>query len=144
MGIMEKLVYLRGHPLLGRAARELLLVYGVDFPKEVSLGPELQLQHRGMGTVIHPLTKIGRGVTLYHQVTIGRADAHVPWQQSKMVGIEIGDGAVLYPGVKILGGPGVTRVGESAIIAANAVVTCSVPDNEIWGGVPAKKLSDRA
>lgn len=143
MGIIEKLVYLRGHPILGRPARELLLLYGIEFPKEVTLGPGLRVQHRGIGTVVHPCTRIGTGVTLYHQVTIGRADAHVPWEHSDMVGIEIGDGAVLYPGAKVLGGPGVTRIGRSAVVAANAVVTRSVPDGEVWGGIPARKLAVR-
>jgi len=37
---------------------------------------------------------------------------------------------------------GVT-IGEGAVIAAGAVVTKSVPSFEIWGGVPAKKISER-
>lgn len=37
---------------------------------------------------------------------------------------------------------GVT-IGTGAVIAAGAVVTKSVPSNEIWGGVPARKISHR-
>jgi acetyltransferase-like isoleucine patch superfamily enzyme len=37
---------------------------------------------------------------------------------------------------------GVT-LGSGAIVAAGAVVTKSVPANEIWGGVPAKKIAER-
>lgn len=143
MGVMEKLVYLRRHPLLGRAARELLLVYGLDFPPEVTLGPDLRLQHRGIGSVIHPATTIGKSVTLYHQVTIGRADAHVHISQSPFQGIVIEDGVILYPGAKILGGPGVTRIGRNSIVAANAVVMQSIPDNEVWVGVPARRATSR-
>lgn len=36
---------------------------------------------------------------------------------------------------------GVT-IGNNSIIAAGAVVTTDVPDNEIWGGIPAKKIKD--
>jgi acetyltransferase-like isoleucine patch superfamily enzyme len=36
------------------------------------------------------------------------------------------------------------RIGRGAIIAAGAVVTKSVPAYEIWGGLPARKLRDRA
>lgn len=36
--------------------------------------------------------------------------------------------------------PGVT-IGDNSIIAAGAVVTKDVPPNEIWGGVPAKKIN---
>jgi len=34
-------------------------------------------------------------------------------------------------------------IGRGAIIAAGAVLTTSVGANEIWGGVPARKLRDR-
>ena len=37
---------------------------------------------------------------------------------------------------------GVT-IGKGAVIAAGAVVTKSVPAYEIWGGIPAKKISQR-
>lgn len=36
------------------------------------------------------------------------------------------------------------EIGDSAIIAAGSVVTKSVPANEIWAGVPAKRISIRA
>jgi galactoside O-acetyltransferase len=39
--------------------------------------------------------------------------------------------------------PGIT-IGEGAVIAAGAVVNRDVPDGEIWGGVPAKKLGEVA
>lgn len=99
--------------------------------------------HRGLGTVIHPRTKIGDRVRIFHQVTIGRADGHRPAAESKMERIEIGDDAVLFPGAKILGGDGVTRVGTGTIVAANAVLTGSTGEWEVWGGVPARKIADR-
>lgn len=43
----------------------------------------------------------------------------------------IGDGAVVLSGVII---------GEGAVIAAGAVVTKDVPPNEVWGGVPARRI----
>lgn len=46
----------------------------------------------------------------------------------------IGDNVVVLKGVTI---------GNGAIVAAGAVVTKSIPANEIWGGVPAKKIKDR-
>ena len=32
------------------------------------------------------------------------------------------------------------RIGENSIIAAYSFVTKNVPKNEIWGGIPAKKI----
>lgn len=46
----------------------------------------------------------------------------------------IGTNAVILKGVK---------VGQGAIIAAGAVVNKSIPPYEIWGGIPAKKISER-
>ena len=37
---------------------------------------------------------------------------------------------------------GVT-IREGAVVAAGAVVTKSIPSNEIWAGIPAKKIGDR-
>lgn len=38
---------------------------------------------------------------------------------------------------------GPVRIGAGSIIAAGAVVLNDIPSCEIWGGVPARKLSDR-
>ncbi len=45
----------------------------------------------------------------------------------------IGANAIVLKGVKI---------GDGAVVAAGAVVTKSIPSNEIWGGVPARFLVD--
>lgn len=124
-------------------AREILALYGVEIPASVKIGKNFRLEHRGFGTVIHPSTVIGDRVRIYHQVTIGRMDAHLPATKSKMEKIVIGDDVVLFPGSKILGGFGVTHVGRGTIVAANAVLTQSTGEFEIWGGVPAKKISIR-
>lgn len=47
----------------------------------------------------------------------------------------IGTGATILQGIKI---------GDGSVIAAGAVVTCDVPSYEVWGGVPAKKISNRS
>lgn len=46
----------------------------------------------------------------------------------------VGPRAIILPNIKI---------GKGAVVAAGAVVTKDIPDFEIWGGVPAKKISDR-
>lgn len=57
-------------------------------------------------------------------------------QQPVIIGADvwIGHGAVIMSGV---------RIGDCAIVGANAVVTKDIPKGEIWGGVPAKKIRNR-
>lgn len=52
----------------------------------------------------------------------------------------IGEYTVIFSGAIIC--PGVT-VGNRVVVAAGAVVTKDIPDNEIWAGVPAVKIGDR-
>lgn len=47
----------------------------------------------------------------------------------------IGRGVTLLPGV---------TVGEGSVIGANSLVNKSIPENEIWGGVPARFLKIRS
>ena len=53
------------------------------------------------------------------------------------IGIDIGDNVWLGAGVKVLDG---VTIGESAIIAAGAVVTEDIPPYAIAGGIPAKVI----
>ncbi|MFL4480039.1 hypothetical protein ACIPUB_17400 [Paeniglutamicibacter sp. ORCA_105] len=140
MGIVEKLVY-RRRSKLARAV--LSFMFGIDCPAEVRVGEGLTLVHRGRGTVIYPLTTLGKNVRIYHQVTLGRKDAHLPIEQSKMERLVIGDDVVIFPGAKVLGGDGTTSIGNGTIIAANAVLMSSTGPNEIWAGIPARRVGLR-
>jgi len=61
-------------------------------------------------------------------------------QECKEDPIKIGNGVWLGFNVIVLKG---VTIGDGAVVAAGAVVTKSIANNEIWGGVPAKKISDR-
>jgi acetyltransferase-like isoleucine patch superfamily enzyme len=61
-------------------------------------------------------------------------------QKSSKQSITIGCDVWLGCNVVVLKG---VTIGNGAVVAAGAVVTKSIPKNEIWGGVPAKKMSDR-
>lgn len=86
---------------------------------------------------------IGKNVSISEEVIILTAD-HNPRSsdfegQNKEVNIHdyvwIGTRAIILPGVELQ---------EGAMVASGAVVSKSVPPYEIWGGVPAKKIGDRA
>lgn len=55
--------------------------------------------------------------------------------------VDIGARAFVGAGATVM--PGLT-IGQGAVIGAGAVVTHDVPAWEIWAGVPARKIGDRA
>lgn len=74
---------------------------------------------------------LGNNCTVFHNVTLGQNKDKYPI---------IGNNVIIYSGAKIIGN---VRVGDNAIIGANAVVTKNVPKNAIVGGVPAKIIKYR-
>jgi serine O-acetyltransferase len=137
---MSRLVYARRTPGVVRLAKEMLALYGMEVPAQVEVGPGLRILHRGFGTVIHPSTRIGSHVTIYHGVTIGRSDVWVARAQSRMQGVVIEDEVILCPGAKILCKEGVLTIGRGTIVGANAVLTRSTGADEVWAGIPARLL----
>jgi acetyltransferase-like isoleucine patch superfamily enzyme len=72
-----------------------------------------------------------------HGISIGELMRVQPCKEDA---IYIGNNVWLGCNVIILKG---IKIGDGAIVAAGAVVTKSIPSNEIWGGVPAKKIGYR-
>ncbi|MGW2541625.1 serine O-acetyltransferase [Kitasatospora sp. NPDC001574] len=144
MSLVTALIYHRRHRLLGRLAQEALAVYGMEVPAAAEIGPGLVVFHRGFGTVLHPYTTLGSGVTLYNGVTVGRADPWVPQELSPMRRVVVEDGAVLCAGAKVVCKEGVLTVGAGTVVGANAVLTRSTGPGEVWAGAPARKVGTRA
>jgi len=143
MSIYERLVYARKSRLFGKIAYFLLKLLGVEIPVSVAVGPGFLLHHGGVGVVIHPKTVIGARVGIYPGVTLGRADVYRPASESAFEGILVEDDVILGSGAKILGDNGTLRIGRGTIIGANAVLTESTGENEIWAGIPARKIGPR-
>jgi acetyltransferase-like isoleucine patch superfamily enzyme len=57
-----------------------------------------------------------------------------------MAPIKIGNNVLIGGNSVILEG---VVIGDGAVIGAGSVVTKSIPSNEIWGGIPARKIRDR-
>ncbi len=55
-------------------------------------------------------------------------------------GVTLADDVWLGVGVSVM--PGVF-IGRGGVVGANSVVTRSVPDYEVWAGVPARKIGER-
>ncbi len=141
--LYSRLVYARHLPLLGAIAYYLLKLLGIELPRSVPVGRDLELAHGGFGVVIHSASQIGNRVKIYPGVTLGRADIYRPIEQSLFKGIVVEDEAILCPGAKILCKEGVLRVGKGSVIGANAVLLESTGENEIWAGMPARCIGRR-
>ena len=62
-------------------------------------------------------------------------------QQMPVIGmITIGPDVWLGVNVVVLCG---VRIGRGAVVAAGSVVRCNIPEYEVWGGVPARRLKAR-
>jgi serine O-acetyltransferase len=137
------LVDARNMALFGKPAYYLLKALGVELPRSVSVGRDLTLEHGGFGIVVHSWTRIGNRVKIYPGVTMGRADIYRPIEQSGFKGVVVEDDVILCPGCKILGKDGELRLGRGSVIGANAVLFESTGENEIWAGIPARRLGFR-
>jgi serine O-acetyltransferase len=135
-------VALQGLPLAGTPIRWLLRLRGTDIPPRCLQGHDLVLPHGGAGIVVHYRTTIGSRVVIYQGVTIGRGDVWRP-ETGAPEGVVVEDDAVLCAGAKVLYADGILRVARGSIIGANAVLTRSTGEGEIWAGVPARRIGVR-
>lgn len=128
---------------LKKIIQRIMLMLGLDLPSTVKLGKNVQFPHNAIGTVIHNNTIIEDNVKIYQNVTLGRADIYRDMKDSKMSKIIVKENAVICAGAKVLCKSGTLIIGKNTVIGANAVITESTGDNEIWAGIPARKIRDR-
>jgi acetyltransferase-like isoleucine patch superfamily enzyme len=116
---------------------------GANFfkPSNVSIGHDTIIGDHCFLDGRAPLT-IGDHVGIASQVLIynDEHDINSPDYGNSFGPVEIGDYVFIGPRAIIL--PNI-KIGKGAVVAAGAIVTKDIPKNEIWGGVPAKKISDR-
>ena len=75
-------------------------------------------------------------VAANHTVKLGLDYFNTPYDESR-TGITIGTNVWVAAQCVVL--PGVS-IGDNSLIAAGSVVTRSVPANEVWAGVPARRV----
>jgi serine O-acetyltransferase len=141
--LTTSLVYASRRPLIGRLAYLALKLLGLEFPRSVPVGKDLEVAHGGFGVVIHSRSVIGERVKIYPGVTLGRADIHRPMSASRFEGIVIEDDVILASGAKVLCKEGVLHVRRGTVVGANAVLLESTGEGEIWAGIPARCLGQR-
>ena len=117
---------IRLYPLSWLVYRWNMLIFSVDIHPAVSLGPGLWMPHP-IGIVMARDAIIGRGCTVYQNVTIGgRGTPPV-----------IGDEVMIGAGACVIGP---VIAGNHVRIGANAVVVESVDEGLHVGGVPARQI----
>lgn len=131
------------NPLFKLIFRMYVKLSGSDIPSCCKIGKNVQFPHGIKGIIFSTNTIVEDNVTIYHQVTCGRGDIFPKSDSLPVKGIILKKGSILCAGAKIICNRGLLVVGENTVVGANAVLTCSTGDDEIWGGIPAKKLKDR-
>lgn len=96
--------------------------WGIDIPREASIGGGLYIAHFG-GIIISPHARIGKNLDISQGVTIG-----ISGEGEKRGVPTIGDNVYIGPGAKVFGK---INIGNNVKIGANAVVYKDIPDNAI-------------
>jgi len=101
-----------------------------QLPARTRVGARLGLPHDANGVVISQEAVIGDDCVIYQQATIGtvNGDRRAP---------VLGNRVFVGTGAKILGP---VKIGDDALIGANAVVLSDVPDGATAVGVPARVI----
>lgn len=125
---------------MSKKNKALSVIFRILFPIEKTLfintdvvGRKLFIQH-GFSTIISAKS-IGDGCWINQQVTVGYEGDKQP---------VIGNYVRLCAGAIVVGD---VKIKDNSIIAAGAVVTHDVPENQVWGGVPAsfiKHVKDKS
>ena len=106
--------------------------YIVQYPEGLELGEDFDIGtftyiNAKYGVTIQNNVQIGSHCTIYSHSTIDDKQGSVKLMKNCRVGTH----STIMPGVTI---------GENSIIAAYSFVNKNIPENEMWGGIPAKLM----
>lgn len=106
--------------------------YGIAIPEYTIVGPGLFINRFG-GVMINGDAIIGANCNITHGAMLGQSN-----RGAKAGSPILGDRVFLAAGSKVVGR---VRIGDDAVVGANAVVTKDVPPMAVVGGIPAKVIS---
>ena len=106
--------------------------YIVQYPECLELGEDFDIGtftyiNAKYGVTIQNNVQIGSHCSIYSHSTIDDKQGSVKLMKNCRVGTH----STIMPGVTI---------GENSIIAAYSFVNKNIPENEMWGGIPAKLM----
>ena len=108
--------------------------YIAQYPEGLKLGKNFDIGtftyiNARYGITISDLVQIGSHCSIYSYSTIDDKKGKIVLEKN----CRIGTHSTVMPNVTI---------GENSIVAAYSFVTSNIPDNELWGGVPAVKIKN--
>lgn len=113
----------------------------LEIGDRVIIGKGANIRAAGGEIVIGENALLAQDVSLIaanHQLNAAVPYRDQPWDASRH-GVTVGRNVWIGAGVTVL--PGVS-IGENSVIAAGAVVTRSIPGNQLWAGIPARYVRD--
>lgn len=120
---------------------EMILFYGdgeIDCGEDSYVSDYSMLQsYNGFKITIGKKCSISSNVRIFTQTNVADQDFFNEKLEIKTGNVLIGD--YVWIGANVVINPG-TTIGNNSIIGANSVVTKNVPENTIYGGVPAKLI----
>ena len=130
---LAHILYRAGAPIIPRMMTEWAhRRTGIDIHPGARIGSHFFIDH-GTGVVIGETCEIGRGVKLYHGVTLGARSfakdeaGHIVKGGKRHPNVE--DNVTIYPNSTILGGE--TVIGANSTIGANVFLMQSVPPDSL-------------
>lgn len=132
---MANWCYIHRIPIIPSLCRLCMFMFhGSRVPAKTQIGKGTKFTARGMGVIMNGDEVIGENCQIGHHVKMLRKN---PYKYCAHIGnnVYISSGAVLMGNV---------RIGNNVIIGANSVVTKSIPDGCIVGGIPAKIIGHTA
>jgi serine O-acetyltransferase len=131
----------RGHRRLALFVKRInALLYHNSLPINASVGSDIRFEHHAFGVMIHDNVEIGRGVRIWHHVTLTvRGWDGAPAKLIIEDDVKIGAHAiVITPLGKTM------RIERAARIGAGAIVTHDVPAGATVVSTPARVLMHRS
>ena len=128
---------IRGRILLGifrRLHRVATRMASMDLHWTTDISPGFCITH-GWGLVVSPGARIGKNVTLFHGVTLGRSDRIGPGGERQIGYPILEDEVWIGPNAIVVGG---ITIGKGSRIAGGAFVTESIPAHTMVGGNPSQ------
>ncbi len=124
-----------GHPQVARLLKTLnWAIHKCLLPPEAIVGKNVILEHHALGIVMHPQVTLGDDCRIYHHVTLA-AECCIGSEHRIILGRNVCIGA--HSIVVARAGQSL-HMGDNSVLGAGAVLTKSIPPNEVWAGNPAK------